>query len=42
MEPFCECGHVLDEHDPGGFFQPCTVCECRDFEGVSHYPEDHY
>ena len=30
----CDCGHVEDEHEQGGLFQPCTIegCDCGDFE----------
>lgn len=28
----CICGHVEEEHEHG-FFKPCTLCDCDDFEG---------
>ncbi len=29
----CACGHIRDEHEKG-FFQPCTCCNCEDFEST--------
>lgn len=38
--PVCFCGHVEEEHEQG-FFKPCTLCGCDDFNpDDSDYSED--
>jgi len=39
-EPTCECGDVFSEHVVGLFYQPCTICDCPDFESVAPWRED--